>query len=183
MGNQYYHYFGLPKIRISWAHTTKSCLCLILYKASEYQQKFTESYELPLLILQITFFSIQNLPRQSANAEAFAEAHLHFMVFASAIEMPRQLNSQKFFLKNSFPRTKKEFLCKRKNDFFHKKTFIQGTNYSCASIFIIHTFISYIFNSLFYLLCYALNKVIDVIHFFLSKQIFLLLKSLQYALN
>ena len=51
-----------------------------------------------------------------------------------------------FFL--SFPRTKKEIFCKRKKDFFHKKTFLQDTNYSCASIFIIHTFISCIFNSL-----------------------------------
>ena len=33
------------------------------------------------------------------------------------------------------------------------------------------------------LLCYALNEAIEVIHFFLSKWIFLLLKSLCYALN
>ena len=37
--------------------------------------------------------SIQNLPRQLANAKAFAEAYLHFIVFALAIKMPRQLNS------------------------------------------------------------------------------------------
>ena len=36
-------------------------------------------------------------------------------------------------------------------------------------MFIIHTFILYIFNSLLYLLCYVLNDAIDVIHFFLSK--------------
>ena len=49
-------------------------------------------------------------------------------------------------LQKSFPGTKKEIFCKRKKDFFHKKTFLQDTNYSCASIFIIHTFILYIFN-------------------------------------
>ena len=32
------------------------------------------------------------------------------------------------------------------------------------------------------LLCYALNKVIDIIHFFLFKYIFLLLKSLRIEL-
>ena len=37
--------------------------------------------------------SVRNSPRQSANAEAFAEAYLHFIVFASAIKMPRQLSS------------------------------------------------------------------------------------------
>ena len=37
--------------------------------------------------------NIQNSPQQSANAEAFAEAYLHFIVFASAIKMLRQLNS------------------------------------------------------------------------------------------
>ena len=77
--------------------------------------------------------------------------------------MQRQLNSYKL-------KKKKVFLeLKKKKDFFHKKTFLQGTSYSCESTFIIHTFLSYIFNSLLYLLCYALNEVIDVIHFFLSK--------------
>ena len=106
-------------------------------------------------------------------------------------------------LKKSFPSTKKEFFCKRKKDFFLEKTFLHDTKYSCEAIFIIHTFISYIFNSLLWCvklqsqektrqwlnrfsfpetLCYALNKVTDVIHFFLSKQL-LLLKSLCYALN
>ena len=37
--------------------------------------------------------SVRNSSRQSANAEAFAEVYLHFIVFASAIKMPRQLNS------------------------------------------------------------------------------------------
>ena len=50
--------------------------------------------------------------------------------------------------KNSFPRTKKKFFVKEKKISFIKKTFLQDTNYSCASIFIIHTFIPYIFNSL-----------------------------------
>ena len=38
-------------------------------------------------------YSIQNSPWQSANAKAFAEAYLHFTVFASAIKMLRQLNA------------------------------------------------------------------------------------------
>ena len=66
--------------------------------------------------------------------------------------MPKQLNSEKFQKKKkSFPRTKNEIFCKRKKDFFHKRNlfFLQDTNYSCASIFIIHAFISYIFKSLF----------------------------------
>ena len=37
--------------------------------------------------------NIRNLPQQSSNAEAFAEAYLHFTVFALAIKMLRQLNS------------------------------------------------------------------------------------------
>ena len=65
-----------------------------------------------------------------------------------------------------FLELKKNFFVKEKKISFIKKTFLQDTNYSCASIFIIHTFISYIFNSLLYLLCSALNEVIDVIHFF-----------------
>ena len=38
-------------------------------------------------------FSVRNLPRQSANAEAFAEAYLYFLVSALAKKMPRQLNA------------------------------------------------------------------------------------------
>ena len=68
-----------------------------------------------------------------------------------------------------FLELKNKFFVKEKKISFIKKTFLQGKNYSCASIFIIHTFILYIFNSLLYLLCYALNEVIDAIHFFLSK--------------
>ena len=87
---------------------------------------------------------------------------------------------------------KTEIFCKRKKDFFRKKTFLQDTNYSCTAIFIIHTFISYILthyssalnrSSFPETLCYELNEVIDVIQCFLSKKIFLLLKSLCYALN
>ena len=113
--------------------------------------------------------SIRNSPRQLANAEAFAKAYLHFIVFASAIKMPRQLNSWKFKKRIVFLELKKKFFIKEKKISFIKQTFLQGTNYSSASIVIIHTFISYIFNSLLCLLYYALNKVIDVIHFFLSK--------------
>ena len=60
-----------------------------------------------------------------------------------------------------------------------KKKLSQDTNYSCGSIFIINTFILYIFNSLLSvlnrssfpetLLSYALNEVTDVMHFFGSK--------------
>ena len=52
-------------------------------------------------------------------------------------------------IKKDFLELKKKFLVKEKKHFFHKKTFLQDTNYSFASIFIIHTFILYIFNSLF----------------------------------
>ena len=51
-------------------------------------------------------------------------------------------------LKTSFPGTKKEIFCKRKKDFFRKKTFLQDTNHSCTSVFTINTYISYIFTSL-----------------------------------
>ena len=38
-------------------------------------------------------YRIQNSPQQSANAEAFAEVYLSFIVSASAKKMPRQLNA------------------------------------------------------------------------------------------
>ena len=47
-----------------------------------------------------------------------------------------------------FLELKKKFFVIEKKVFFHKKTFLQDTNYSCSSIFIIHTFIPYIFNAL-----------------------------------
>ena len=102
--------------------------------------------------------SVRNSPRQSANAEAY----LHFIAFASAIKTKNETLNE--ILEN-------EIFCRRKKDFFHKKnTFLQGTNYSCASISIIHTFISYIFNSLLYLLYYAWNEVIDVMRFVRLRQ-------------
>ena len=91
-----------------------------------------------------------------------------------------------------FPGTKKEFFCKRKKDFFHTKKLFYKTC-ACASIFIIlyHKIIHVHLYSLFIpsfrifvthyssgvnrssfpetLLCYALNEIIDIIHFFLSK--------------
>ena len=91
-----------------------------------------------LIYLFVLVSSVRNSPRQSANAEPFAEAYLHFIVFALAI---------KIFLKKVFLELKKIFFVKEKKIFI-KKTFLQDTNYSRASIFIIHTFISYIFNSL-----------------------------------
>ena len=110
-------------------------------------------------ISSISFTSAFKIRRSNKNAEA-----VKFL---------------EILLKKSFPRTKKEIFCKRKKSFFHKKTFLQDTNYSCASIFIIHTFISYILThyssalnrSSFpeTLLCYVLNAVINVMHFFLSK--------------
>ena len=119
--------------------------------------------------------SIRNLPRQSANAEAFAEAYLHFIVFASAIKMQRQLNSQKLKKKKSFPRTKKEFFCKGKIDFSHKKRLFYKTNYSCAYslfIFLFRIYFTHYSSALNRssfretLLCYAVNEVTDSIHFF-----------------
>ena len=47
-----------------------------------------------------------------------------------------------------FLELKKKFFVKEKKISSIKKPFLQDTNYSCASIFIIHTFIWYIFNSL-----------------------------------
>ena len=90
------------------------------------------------------YHSVRNSPRKLADAEAFAEAYLHFIVFVLAIKMPRQLNSFKFFKKIVFLELKKKFFVKEKKVSFIKKTFLQDKNYSCASIFIIHTFISYI---------------------------------------
>ena len=118
--------------------------------------------------------SIQNSPWQSANAKAFTEAYLHSIVFASA-------NTINFLeiKKKSFPRTKKEIFCKRKKDFFHKK------NFFTRQIIHVHLYLLFIPSFCIFLthyssalnrssfpetlLCYALNKVIDVIHFFLSK--------------
>ena len=53
------------------------------------------SWTAEVFSISITF-SVQNSPRQSANAEAFAEAYLCFLVSASGKKndkMPRQLNS------------------------------------------------------------------------------------------
>ena len=118
--------------------------------------------------------SVRNSPRQSTNAEAFAEAYLHFIVFASAIKMPRQLNSYKLE-KIVFLERKKNFFCKRKKDFLHKKKLFYK-----AKIIHVHLHSLFIpsfriFLTHYCLSCYALNEVIDVIHFFLSKQISFLL--------
>ena len=86
---------------------------------------------------------VRNSPPQSTNAKAFAEAYLNFRVFASAIKMPRQLNSKKLN-KKVFLELKNKYFVKVKKISFIKKSFLQDTTYSCASIFIIHTFISYI---------------------------------------
>ena len=40
--------------------------------------------------------SVRSSPRQPANAEAFAEAYLCYLVSALAKKMPRQLNSLEF---------------------------------------------------------------------------------------
>ena len=66
-----------------------------------------------------------------------------------------------------FLELKKKFFVKEKKISFIKKTLFPDTSYSCASIFIIQTFILYIFNSSAWnrysspetLLCYALNEV------------------------
>ena len=64
---------------------------------------------------------LELLTRLRLQRSAFAEAYLHFIVFASTIKMLRQLNSQK--LKKSFSRTKKAIFVKKK-DLFHKKNFL-----------------------------------------------------------
>ena len=131
-------------------------------------------------------YHLQNLLCQSANAEAFAKAYLHFIAFASAIKMLRQLNSEKL--------KKKVFLELRNKFFVREKILFYKTQ-------VIHVHVYSLFMPLFHifsthcssaltrsyfpetLLCYALNEFIDIIHFFLFKYIFLLLKSLCYALN
>ena len=101
---------------------------------------------------------IQNSNSRFASAVSKCQSPFYSICFGN-----KNAEAVKFLeiKKKSFPRTKKEIFSKRKKDFFHKKTFLQGTNYSSAYIFIIHTFV--IHNSLLSLLCYALNKVIDVI--------------------
>ena len=94
-------------------------------------------------------------------AKAFAEAYLHFAEAVKFLEIKK---------KEVFLELKKKFFVKEKKISFIKKTFLQDTNYLRASIFIIHTFISYIFNSLLLVryidllflklycyACYALN--------------------------
>ena len=83
-----------------------------------------------------------------------------------------------FFWK-SFPRTKTEIFCKRKKDFIKKKLFYktQIIHIHLYSLFIpsfcifLTHYSSALSRSSFpeTLLCYALNEVIDVIPFFLSK--------------
>ena len=43
--------------------------------------------------MQIKPYSIQNSPQQSANAEAFAETYLHFLISGLAIKILRQLDA------------------------------------------------------------------------------------------
>ena len=50
--------------------------------------------------------------------------------------------------KKVFLELKKKFFVKEKYISFIKNFFLQDTNYSCASMFITHAFISYIFSSL-----------------------------------
>ena len=67
------------------------------------------------------YHSVRNSPRKSADAEAFAEAYLHFIIFVLAIKMPRQLNSFKFFKKIVFLELKKKFFVKEKKIDLKKK--------------------------------------------------------------
>ena len=63
--------------------------------------------------------------------------------------MQRQLNyKKKKKTQTVYLELKKGFFVKEKKVSFIKKLFLQDANYSCASIFIIHTFILYISNSL-----------------------------------
>ena len=105
-----------------------------------------------------------------------------FIVFASAIKMPRQLNSLKS-KKKSFPRTKKQIFCKRK-EFFERFLSLKKKRFYKTQIIHVHLYSLFIPSFCIFLthyssalsrssfpetLCYALNEVIDVIHFFLSK--------------
>ena len=76
--------------------------------------------------------SVRNSPRQSANAEAFAEAYLCFLVSASAKKMPRQLNDDD-------------------DDVFHtnfKLDFMTQTIYCIIHIFLCSLFIFLLFSSI-----------------------------------
>ena len=61
---------------------------------------------------------VRNSPRQSANAENFAEAYLHFIVFAEAVKCLRNLKKKLVFLE-----IKKKFFVKKKKISFIKKNF------------------------------------------------------------
>ena len=82
--------------------------------------------------------------------------------------------------KNSFLKTRKEFFCKRKKISFIKKNFFTRHKLF-MSIYNHYSYLHFVYFLTHYssglnrssfpetLLCYALNKVIDIIHFFLSK--------------
>ena len=93
--------------------------------------------------------------------------------------MPRQLNSEKLKEKTVFLKLKKKFFVKEKKISFIKKLFYktQIIHVHLYSLFIpsFRIFLTHYSSALNRssfpetLLCYALNEVIDVIHFFLSK--------------
>ena len=64
---------------------------------------------------------------------------------------------------------KQLFFVKEKNFFHKKKLFYKAQIIHVHLHFLFIPSFSYILNLLLYLSCYALNEVIDVIHFFLSK--------------
>ena len=106
---------------------------------------FRFSYLFQFLHCNIAFYSLQNLPQQSVNAEAFAEAYPCFLVPASAKKMQRQLGILGI-LKN-VPKRKNLFLFKKVNLVFHtifKLDFIMQTIYCTyclqMSVFSFHTF-------------------------------------------
>ena len=120
---------------------------------------------------------IQNSNSRFASAVSKCQSPFYSICFGN-----KNAEAVKFLeiKKKSFPRTKKEFFCKRKKDFFHKKKLFykaQIIHVHLYSLFIpsFHIFLTHYSSALSRssfpetLLCYALNEVIDVIHFFLSK--------------
>ena len=119
---------------------------------------------------------IQNSNSRFASAVSKCQSPFYSICFGN-----KNAEAVKFLeiKKKSFPRTKKDIFCKRKKDFFHeKKTFTRQIIHVDLYLLLIPSFCIFLthYSSVLNrssfpetLLCYALNEVIDVIHFFLSK--------------
>ena len=99
----------------------------------------------PTKMFQTLLFILQRSKFASAvsKCEGFCPGISPFYSICLGNKMPRQLNSSNL-KKNVFLELKNKFFVKEKKTSFIKKSFLQDTTYSCASIYIIHTFISYI---------------------------------------